>query len=114
MEPCEHNLANSRRSGPLLKRENKSFRYFATGGNVASKDDADVDIFGGKVDAGVNDDDNDEMDKEEEQRLEDLMEQATQEFRSYLKNQVCSLSELSSQELRVIEIGIFRGHVCTD
>ena len=79
-----------------MKRENKSFRYFATGGNVASKDDADVDIFGGKVNAGVNDDDNDEMDKEEEQRLEDLMEQATQEFRSYLKNQVCSLSELSS------------------
>ena len=89
----------------MLRRENKSFRYFANDADVASKDDADADvdadILGGVVNTDADDDVIGREDKEEDQRLEDLIEQATQEFRSYLKNQVWSIG-LSSTSYTAI------------
>ena len=62
-----------RNSKPLLSRDNKNFRYFA------SKTEST------EVENKWNE--NPEA-EEEEERLEELMDQATQEFRSYIKNQV--------------------------
>jgi hypothetical protein len=60
---------------PLLSRENGKFRYFASQPEIESNVNASP--------------------PEDEERLEELMEQATQEFRSYLKNQVGRFFQLS-------------------
>ena len=70
----------SRHSQPLLRRENKNFRYFA------SAEDPEIEEISRKTNSSEAT--NDTKVVEEEQRIEELMEQATQEFRSYLKNQV--------------------------
>jgi hypothetical protein len=57
-----------------LARENGKFRYFATQPEVESNVETSP--------------------TEDEERLEELMEQATQEFRSYLKNQVEAVFQL--------------------
>jgi len=63
-------------SRPLMSRENGKFRYFASQPEIEFNVDASP--------------------PEDEERLEELMEQATQEFRSYLKNQVGSFFQFFS------------------
>ena len=57
-----------------MSRENGNFRYFASQPETESNVETNT--------------------TEDEERLEELMEQATQEFRSYLKNQVKRVFEI--------------------
>jgi DNA-directed RNA polymerase specialized sigma54-like protein len=71
--PEKNSLKCFRNSKPLLSRDNKNFRYFASkteSTEVENKSNENPEA------------------EEEEERLEELMDQATQEFRSYIKNQV--------------------------
>ncbi len=75
--PEKNSLKCFRNSKPLLSRDNKNFRYFASKTESTEVDEKVENKSNEKPEA-----------EEEEERLEELMDQATQEFRSYIKNQV--------------------------
>ena len=76
-----------RNSKPLLSRDNKNFRYFASKTESTEVENKSNE----KPEA-----------EEEEERLEELMDQATQEFRSYIKNQVRLGFGFSTSEIRFV------------